>query len=73
MLLTTMAEGEVGHYNPMSLPSGSAVLLSVFYGVGGDDSVLSEGALAYLFAKVDDEWRILTIMANLARKLVACE
>ena len=37
--LTTVTEGEVGHYHPKFLPSGTAVLFSVFSGVGSESQV----------------------------------
>ena len=37
--LTKVTEGEVGHYHPTFLPSGSAVLFHVFSGVGSESHV----------------------------------
>ena len=53
--------------------SGTALLSAYFTRYRTDGSMLARGASSYLFAKVDGEWRILAIMANPARKLIACD
>ena len=53
--------------------AGTALLSAYFTRYRTDGSVLTRGASSYLFAKVDGEWRILTNMANPARKLIACD
>ena len=53
--------------------AGTALLSAYFTRYRTDDTVLMTGASSYLFAKVDGDWRILAIMANPARKLIACD
>lgn len=52
---------------------GTALLSAYFTRYRTDDTVLSTGASAYLFAKFDDNWRIVAIMANPDAKLIACD
>ena len=53
--------------------AGTALLSAYFTRYRTDGSVLLSGASSYLFAKVDGDWRILAIMANPDRKLIACD
>ena len=55
------------------LNDGAALLTAHFTRYRTDDSVLTNGASAYLFAKFDDDWRIVAIIANPAAKLIACD
>jgi len=38
-----------------------------------DNSVLTKGASAYLFGKLDGDWRIMSIIANPKAKLIDCD
>ena len=55
------------------LNDGAALLTAHFTRYRTDDSVLTNGASAYLFGKFDDGWRIVAIIANPAAKLIACD
>ncbi len=55
------------------LNDGAALLTAHFTRYRTDDSKIMSGASAYLFAKVDDDWRILAIIGNPAAKLIACD
>lgn len=55
------------------LNEGAALLTAHFTRCRTDDSVLTKGASAYLLGKFDDGWRIVAIIGNPVRKLVACE
>ena len=52
---------------------GTALLSAYFTRYRTDDTVISNGASSYLFAKFDDDWRIVAIMANPAAKLITCD
>ena len=51
----------------------TALLSAHFTRYRTDGSVLTRGASAYLFARVDGSWRILAIIANPDEKLIACD
>ena len=55
------------------LNDGAALLTAHFTRYRTDNSVLMNGASAYLFGKFDDAWRIVAIIANPAAKLIACD
>ena len=55
------------------LNDGAALLTAHFTRYRTDDSVLTSGAAAYLFAKFDDGWRIVAVIGNPAAKLIACD
>ncbi len=55
------------------LNSGSALLTAHFTRYRSDNSVLTKGASAYVFAKFDDDWRIMSIIANPKAKLIDCD
>ena len=55
------------------LNDGAALLTAHFTRYRTDDSVLTNGASAYLFGNFDDGWRIVAIIANPAAKLIACD
>ena len=55
------------------LNSGSALLTAHFTRYRNDNSVLTKGASAYVFAKFDDDWRIMSIIANPKAKLINCD
>ena len=55
------------------LNSGSALLTVQFTRYRNDNSVLTQGASAYVFAKFDGDWRIMSIIANPKAKLINCD
>ena len=55
------------------LNDGAALLTAHFTRYRTDNSVMMNGASAYLFAKFGDDWRILAIIGNPAAKLIACD
>lgn len=55
------------------LNSSSALLTAHFTRYRSDDSVLTKGASAYLFGKFDNDWRIMSIIANPKAKLIDCD
>ena len=55
------------------LNSGSALLTAHFTRYRNDNSVLTQGASAYVIAKFDGDWRIMSIIANPKAKLINCD
>ena len=55
------------------LNPNSALLTAHFTRYRNDNSVLTQGASAYVFAKFDGDWRIMSIIANPKAKLINCD
>jgi hypothetical protein len=53
--------------------AGTALLSARYSRYRDDDTVLTEGASSYLFAKFENGWRIVAIMGNPSGNLIACD
>lgn len=53
--------------------AGTALLTAHFTRYRTDNSVLTKGASAYLFGKLDAGWRIVAVIGNPTAKLIACD
>ena len=53
--------------------AGAALLTARFTRYRNDNSVITNGASAYLFGKLDVGWRIVAIIGNPTAKLITCD